>query len=108
MAFNSEVFYVCLVSSMVFGSEGLFQLSCGLDGESRMFVDITSGFLLLYTMANGVGECQLCTSLTGASLEFAVRSQKVIAAMCGYIWFPINPGERGRGGENFQVIRRTE
>lgn len=74
IAFDSEVFYVSLVSSMVFGSEGLFQLSCGLDKESRIFVDITSGFLLLYTMANGEGKCKLCTSLTGASLEFAVRS----------------------------------
>lgn len=46
MAFNSEVFYICLISSMVFGSEGLFQLSCGFDNESRMFVEITSHFLL--------------------------------------------------------------
>lgn len=39
--------------------------------------------------------------LTGVSLEFAVRPQKVIAATRGYAQFLVNWGEGGRGIEKF-------
>jgi len=39
--------------------------------------------------------------VTGASLEFAVRPHKVIAATCGYTQFPVNWDEGGREVEKF-------
>lgn len=39
--------------------------------------------------------------LTGMSLEFVVRPQKVIAATCAYTQFLVNWNEGGRGIEKF-------
>lgn len=44
--------------------------------------------------------------LTGASLEFAVRPQKVIAATRGYTWFAVNWDEGGRRG--WEVLGNEE
>lgn len=79
LAVNSELVRICWISGIVLGSERYFQRSCGFDKESRMFVDITSGYLLLIEWWEKVS--YIPHLLTGVSLEFTARTWKITATM---------------------------